>query len=306
MKLTSRLLTFLTLFTLLPTAAHAASPSYVVKAGDTLSKIARENQTTVSQLMQVNHLQTDRLSIGQMLSLAGTSLPDAIAPTAPPDLAPGHAAAPSAAQSQSTGHTLRVTGDVLNVRQTPSLEGNIIGKLPYGTVVNVLESGSEWTKIRFNQQEAYVATAYLGTSDAGSPNTPALDLSDEVDKDRLQRLEDIVQPLLHTPYVFGGTTPSGFDCSGFTSYVFRQFGITLPRTSEEQFQSGQAISLDQAQPGDLLFYDSLGTGHVSHVAIYMGNGTIVHANGEDVRFGKVEYMHKLYPFYGVKRYLDIQ
>jgi peptidoglycan endopeptidase LytE len=85
-----------------------------------------------------------------------------------------------------------------------------------------------------------------------------------------------------------------------------KLGVRLPRTSEEQYASGQEVAYEDAMPGDLLFYDSLHKGTVSHVALYLGNGSIVHANGDTVRFEKVENMNKLYPFYGVKRYLAVK
>ncbi|MGG1659766.1 NlpC/P60 family protein [Brevibacillus sp. NRS-1366] len=298
MKHTSKLFTLLALFTLLPTAAHAATPMHVVSAGDTLSKIARENQTTVGLLMQVNHLETDQLSIGQTLSLPEAGLSDSAVDAAPPDLVENSDGSSHVeAEEITAGEKARVAVDVLNVRKKPSIDAKVLGKLRFGSLVEVLETGSEWTKIEYEDDEAYVATSYLSAKLSAVPET-----SGKVDEASLERLEAIFQPLLKTPYILGGTTPNGFDCSGFTAYVFNQLGVTLPRTSEEQFKGGQAIPLDEAQPGDLLFYDALGKGHVSHVAIYLGNGTIVHASGEDVRYGKVEYMHKLYPFYGVKRY----
>ncbi|WP_312108436.1 C40 family peptidase [Brevibacillus reuszeri] len=301
MKHTSKVFTLLALFTLLPTAAHAASPAYVVSAGDTLSKIARENHTTVDQLIQVNQLHTDQLSIGQTLSLPTTGLSDSVDEAAPPDVIGGNNQSHSESEGITAGEKARVTGDVLNVRKKPSTDAKILGKLKFGSLVEVLETGSEWTKIEFEDDEAYVATEFLSAKLSSLPV-----MSGDIDSASLGRLESIFTPLLKTPYVLGGTTPNGFDCSGFTSYVFNQLGVTLPRTSEDQFNGGQAVSLDEAQPGDLLFYDALGKGRVSHVAIYLGNGTIVHANGDDVRYGKVEYMHKLYPFYGAKRYIQFQ
>jgi cell wall-associated NlpC family hydrolase len=85
---------------------------------------------------------------------------------------------------------------------------------------------------------------------------------------------------LGVPYVWGGNTPeSGFDCSGFTKYVFAKQGISLPRTSREQARVGQGIAIDFAAflPGDLLLFAEPGEA-ISHVAIYVGDGRIIHAS----------------------------
>ncbi|WP_088226512.1 C40 family peptidase [Desulfosporosinus sp. FKB] len=80
-----------------------------------------------------------------------------------------------------------------------------------------------------------------------------------------------------TPYVFGGTTRSGFDCSGFTKYVYANSGISLPRTSYAQFASGSPVSKNDLQPGDLVFFTTYTSG-ASHVGIYMGGGRFIHAS----------------------------
>lgn len=80
-----------------------------------------------------------------------------------------------------------------------------------------------------------------------------------------------------TPYVFGGTTPRGFDCSGFTRYVFNQAGISLPRTADAQYTLGTPISKSNLRPGDLVFFSTYAYG-ASHVGIYMGNGKFINAS----------------------------
>lgn len=78
------------------------------------------------------------------------------------------------------------------------------------------------------------------------------------------------------PYRFGGTTPDGFDCSGLVQYIYALQGLSVPRTTREQFKAGDRIKLAHAEPGDLLFY-SFGRRRIDHVAIYLGEGQAVHA-----------------------------
>lgn len=78
------------------------------------------------------------------------------------------------------------------------------------------------------------------------------------------------------PYRLGGTTPAGFDCSGLVLHVYAQAGLQLPRTAREQHDAGRRIKLDDAEPGDLLFYSFEGR-KVDHVAIYLGDDQAVHA-----------------------------
>lgn len=79
-------------------------------------------------------------------------------------------------------------------------------------------------------------------------------------------------------YVFGGTTPSGFDCSGFVQYVFAKNGVSLPRVSRDQFQVGTSISFSNLIPGDLVFFSLAKNGVVDHDGIYVGNGQFINAS----------------------------
>ena len=79
------------------------------------------------------------------------------------------------------------------------------------------------------------------------------------------------------PYVFGGTTPSGFDCSGYVRYVFAQAGISLPRMADEQYYYGKPISTTDLRAGDLVFFSTYTYGP-SHVGIYLGDGNFINAS----------------------------
>lgn len=96
------------------------------------------------------------------------------------------------------------------------------------------------------------------------------------------------------PYVYGGASPSGFDCSGLVQYVFKQVGVNLPRTSEEQAKVGSAVQESQLQPGDLIFSSWSGEDAAGHVAIYAGNGNLIEAphTGEDVHSMPLDASYK--------------
>ncbi len=109
---------------------------------------------------------------------------------------------------------------------------------------------------------------------------------------------DTASKYLGVPYKYGGTTTSGFDCSGFTSKVFSDLGIQLNRTSGSQYQQGTAVAKSDLQVGDLVFFNTSGSG-ISHVGIYIGDGKMIHSQtGQGVSYSNVDD-----PYYWGSRYV---
>ncbi|WP_375140465.1 C40 family peptidase [Cohnella herbarum] len=119
------------------------------------------------------------------------------------------------------------------------------------------------------------------------------------------KLDKSVAPLIGTDYKYGGTTTSGFDCSGFTGYVFNELGIDLPRSSRDMFSWEKATKIadDELRAGDLVFFNTSGSG-VSHVGIYVGNNKFAHAASKGVTITSLDESYYAKRYLGARRVMS--
>ena len=168
----------------------------------------------------------------------------------------------------------RANGDGINVRSGPSTESEVLASVNSGTIVTVNGFEDGWYDVTCKYgTEGYIRSDFL---DLTASNTASSASGNSIVDTAMQHLG--------TRYVYGGASPSGFDCSGFTMYVYKQFGYFLPHTATGQWQSGigtRVYSISELQPGDLVFFNdpSRNAGKAcSHAGIYIGNGQHIHAS----------------------------
>ena len=179
--------------------------------------------------------------------------------------------------SSGTSYGTRYVGGqvgTLNVRSGPGTNYSKVGGLASLTPVNVVDKQGDWAKIDYNGATGWVAAVYL---DIQMPELVSRSGGGSVDGQRLAEYASSSK-FLGIPYVYGGASLSGFDCSGFVMYVFNQFGVSLPHSASAMYGYGVSVDKADLQPGDVLFFKSTSGSGIGHVGIYIGNGEFVNAH----------------------------
>jgi N-acetylmuramoyl-L-alanine amidase len=172
----------------------------------------------------------------------------------------------------STLGTGTVAADVLNVRSKTSTSSKVLAKLERSERVTLLSRSGTWYKVKTsNGVTGWVSSEYISLRKTSRGD-------DSSDLSTGEALVAYSKRFLGCDYSWGGTTPSGFDCSGFVQYVFRHFNISLDRVADSQACQGTWVSKSNLRAGDLVFFDTNG-GHngINHVGIYIGGGRFIHA-----------------------------
>lgn len=224
-----------------------------VKSGDSLYTIAQEYGVSVASLREANPNLGNSLIVGQSLIVNN--------PTKNPA-----AASSSSQQAQASSASSQ--------QQAPQARE---AAAPQARTANSQQAAQS----NNNQQQNNNNQAAQASSQAQQSSTTRTGSGNNV--------VSYAESFIGVPYVYGGTTPSGFDCSGFVQYVYNHFGKSLPRTTTQQENCGTQIPVSQAQPGDLYFWGNKGSAY--HVAICVGNGKYIAAPepGQSVSIGSTQY-----------------
>ena len=203
---------------------------------------------------------------------------------------------------QELNKTAYITSTGINFREKANTDSKVLKVFAQNAKVTILEEQGDWYKIRHNDQEGYVLKAYVSekktetTSRGGVERTKTTTTNtsvankeetktETVSKDsstKGQEVADYAKQFVGYKYVYGASSPSkGFDCSGLTMYVYKQFGISLSHSATAQSKVGTKVSKSELKPGDLVFFTDYKTGKgIGHVGIYIGNNNFVHASTE--------------------------
>ena len=191
--------------------------------------------------------------------------------------------------SASTGTAAVVKcSSTVNFRSSASTSSTILGELKNGTAVTVLSTSNGWSKVSYAGKTGYISADYLVTASSGTAISPSNTAASVSISAKRQSVLNYAAQFLGVPYVYGGSTPSGFDCSGFTSYVFKNTVGSIPRVAQAQYDATTRVSRDDLLPGDLVFFGS-STSSISHVGIYVGSNQFIHApsTGDVVKYSSL-------------------
>ncbi|WP_421648159.1 LysM peptidoglycan-binding domain-containing protein [Ligilactobacillus agilis] len=236
--------------------------TYTVQAGDSLYTIAQKYGVTVDSLRQANTLGAT-LQVGQSLTVND--------PTKNPQ------ASVAASQAEQTPAQTTTTSQTTQATQTTQAAT---------TTNQVAQTTSQTT----SQPAAQTQTSQASQTTQTSQQTQASQAQVATPSSySVSALLSYAQTFTGVPYVLGGTTPAGFDCSGFTQYVFNHFGKNIGRTTYQQQYAGTKLAVSSAQPGDLLFWGAYGSAY--HVGIYLGGSSYIAAPepGESVSVKSFTY-----------------
>lgn len=191
----------------------------------------------------------------------------------------------------------------VNVRSMPDSSGDLLAQMTSGQTAEIIGFNYGWYKVVFNGTTGYVRSDLMELTEIPATNGSSGTVATTTYSSTADQLIAYSKTMLGTPYVWGGTSTSGFDCSGYVQYVFKQFGVSLNRTSSQQYTNGYSVTSLQA--GDLVFFGGTyqTSSSISHVGIYIGNNQFIHAAGSEVKITDMSESYYASRYVGARRVL---
>lgn len=223
----------------------------------------------------------------------------------------------------------KVNYSQVNMRSGPGTSHTAIGKSSKGDLAYIIGINKQWYKVIWKDTICYIRSDYLTLTEApyenkasnksplffrkgkstGTPvSVTALKNSSNYKENNSTASADAIiataKKYIGVPYLWAGSTPKGFDCSGFVQYVFKAHGISLNRTCETQYQHGTYVSKSNLKPGDLVFFQNTYKAGISHVGIYIGDNRFIHASSsKGVVISDLSSSYYVSHYYGARRVL---
>lgn len=166
-----------------------------------------------------------------------------------------------------------VNCNLLNVRVSPNTNCGIVDRMPSGTSFDIIYTDNGWYNIRMaNGVTGFVCADYVKkVTDTVSA------AGESITETTVEEIINDAHSFIGYPYSYGSAGPNAFDCSGLTSYIFKQQGVYLPRSSYDQGQYGTYVEKSNLIPGDLVFFSNRSDRRINHVGVYIGNNEFIHA-----------------------------
>lgn len=211
------------------------------------------------------------------------------------------AAISAVAAKAETYACINADGDPLRVRQGPGTSYGILCSVYDGDRFPITGKTNGWYQILCNGRTGYVSAEFVIVQDSSTVTQPGGDVPSNP---LSQEIVEFALQYVGYPYIYGTAGPDTFDCSGFTSYVYAQFGYQLNRSSKDQIKNGVAVSKEDLQQGDLVLFSNNGE-YPTHVGLYIGDGNIVHASTEKdgVKISSLNTSYYIQNYFGARRVL---
>ena len=263
----------------------ADASTYIVQKGDTLSKIANTHQVSIEDIKKWNHLTKDMIFVDQKLKVTDQVSVETKPTTPTHTVAKGDTLSKIARQYNVT---------IKDIKKWNALENDSIflGQvLKISSAANIVEPNP-----KPSNGQAYADNLSQVTTKNPTAKGQAI----------YKRTIEVANTLVGTPYLYGGNTAEGLDCSGFIFLSFNEGGLKIARDSSEGYFKGNTINVKNPVAGDLVFFENTYKEGISHMGIYLGQNKFIHAGTDGVEISDVTYDYWSTRFVAYKRFNTIE